>query len=261
MLKIRVSFVLLLLLVAVTGTWIRSSEPATAVPLAAAVAAVFAALAILAEVSFTRAFEQYLSPIIYGSLLGWAAGLAATELLSMLPAWLQSVDPFRRSVLMLAFVYVGALGAVRAEAAGVQVLRLRLSRRQSAGGSGGRAAMAIHAAALVFVGGCLAYLWLAESSSAGRVDLLLLAAGSVVVCAADAILGRRLPQALAVALPAILFAVVLTAETFTIISAGAALNFHISLEMQQLALFIIWLYVGTAFMQSAVAAGRHTFLG
>ncbi|HUS57940.1 MAG TPA: hypothetical protein VM141_04735, partial [Planctomycetota bacterium] len=97
-----------------------------------------------------------------------------------------------------------------------------------------------------------------DAGPGGRSDIIILAAAVLAVGAADVFLGGRLPRAIAVLLPALLFAAVVTGETFTILSAGSWLNFHISLEIQQLALFILWLYAGVAMMQRAALAGRQT---
>jgi len=267
MLKIRLAFLLLFVLTVLGGVYAREGEPAE-MAIAGAAAAGVAMLVILVESWYSRGAAAYLSSVIYGSLLGWLAGLVLTSLLSLLPVWFVAVDPFRRAVLMLAFSYAGAVAAVRAKAAGCRVLRLRM-KRETPAGRAGRAAAGVHLAAVLLAAACASHMFIGPDSigpdsigrdagPGGRSDIIILAAAVLAVGAADVFLGGRLPRAIAVLLPALLFAAVVTGETFTILSAGSWLNFHISLEIQQLALFILWLYAGVAMMLRAALAGRQT---
>jgi len=66
-----------------------------------------------------------------------------------------------------------------------------------------------------------------------------------------------LPAALPIVLPAGAFALAATGPSFVFVSMSAQLNRYVLLEAQQAMLFVLWLYVGAAFLLRARSAGAY----
>jgi len=250
---VRIAFPVLFFIAALGGAYVRTGSLGTAAIAVGAAALLLGPAIVLAERRFSRRFAAYHAAVVYGALAGWAAGFVCRTLLASLPAYWLVLDSFQQAVLTLACCYAGAVIAVRARAAGYAGLRVKLRREPTPDVPEARGAIRwIRGLLVVFAAVCAACLALdpgrypfGAAGTAFSVIILLLA---VLI---EVLAKWSLAAAVAALLPAVLFALAMAAETFAVLSAAsgmAGLNFHISLEAQQLALLLAWLYVGAAFM-------------
>ena len=158
--------------------------------------------------------------------------------------------PDVEAALTLGLMYLGAIVAIRSKASGHAAVRISL--KDAPGPSSDRAVWWLRIVFALFVIGCVAIFWLgpraqerpAVAQWASLILVLLLPARWGVERSA----GKRLPGILLIVLPAVLFAAAVAGQTSILLSAAPVLNYYVLLEFQQIALFVLWWYVGMALM-------------
>ena len=249
---IRAMFPVLFVVPVVAGAWLRATWPGgpglwPGVAVVGVAALVLAAIVVLLEVRFCGLFAGQLSSVVYGALMGWAVGLAFAWAVRALPGARMTLDPMLEAALTLGFMYLGVVMAIRCTALGCTALRIKVRRSSGASvpGQTSRAVWWVRTVFSVFVVVCLVLLWV----SSNRFFLLYMVIPAGIVL--DVIFGRRLPGVLSVALPAVFFAAAAASQTFALLSCWGWLNHYLPLEFQQVPLFVLWLYVGVAFLLRA----------
>ena len=252
---IRVAFLVVFARVGAAGAFLRArasygAEIMPGAALAGAAALVLAAAVVFLEMCFSRRFAAHLSSVIYGAVVGWVVGsglLWAAKGLSCTRMWL---EPDVGAALTLGLMYLGAIVAIRSKASGH--LAVRISLKDASDPSSDRAVWWLRVVFALFVIACVAIFWLgpraqerpAAAQWASLILVLLLPASWVV----ELISGKRLLGILLIVLPAVFFAAATAGQTFILLSAAPVLNYYVLLEFQQIALFVLWLYVGMALM-------------
>jgi len=271
---IRIIFFAAFVLTVGAGIGLRMGWVASAIAMGCTAAAIVAGVAISVESRFARAIGGYRRPVMYGAIAGWIIGFLVRTLLLELTACSAMLDPLRAAVLMLAFIWLGAVMACLGHAfrsdAGNYHEAPKLEEEDDPGsGSRGawwkritwgatptgqywkeflKAARSITFALWLFIVACVIYY---SASAANEVyppkAFLVPLAVLMVISVVALVAGRRLVRFVAEGLPVVLFALAMAGPTFAIFSVGTSLNEWMRLEAQQAAMVILWGYVGAAF--------------
>ena len=257
MTAIRAAFSLVFFLAVFLGALHRAESFGWAAVVFGLLGLFLAGAVIVIEMLLSRSFAPYLSSAVYGALMGWLVGVAFSWAADALPGVTMLPEPSLAAAVTTAFMYLGAVAAIRCTAAGHTAIRIKVRRKRSVQLPPDGAVRWLRIVFAIFVVACIAALALSTHVDHTPGPYAALA---MLVCASgvDVVAGKRLPSILPVVVPAIFFAIAAAGQTFAFVSLSASLNYYISLEFQQAAIFVLWLYVGMSLMLHAKLTGNCT---